>query len=124
MYFGIFCVLCTINCYFEYRIWILCLLLYMGTYLKDFVRHFSTFFGFPVPEVLTIFVRNIFLIIWGIWGVLMPPPPSPASLSKIPSGGKNIEHFVLINVFYDFYFKKLKNCTKQCSVLKRAHIKI
>ena len=35
MYFGIGGVLCIINCYFEYRIRILCPLLYMGTYLKD-----------------------------------------------------------------------------------------
>ena len=35
MYFDIFGVFCTINRYFEYRIWIQCIFLYMGTYFKD-----------------------------------------------------------------------------------------
>ena len=34
-YFGMLGVLCTINCYSEYRIRILCICLYMGTYVKD-----------------------------------------------------------------------------------------
>ena len=46
MYFGVAGVLFTTNCYFEYRIRILCLLLYMGTYLKDIFRHCSTFWDF------------------------------------------------------------------------------
>ena len=35
---ALFGVICTINCYFEYRIWILCIFLYMGTYFKDIFR--------------------------------------------------------------------------------------
>ena len=41
MYFGILGVFCTINYYFEYRIRIMCIFLYMGTYFKDIFRHFS-----------------------------------------------------------------------------------
>ena len=33
-YFGIFGIPCKTNCYFEYRIRILCIFLYMGTYFK------------------------------------------------------------------------------------------
>ena len=36
IYFGVLGVFCTINCYFEYRIWILCIYLYMGTYFEVF----------------------------------------------------------------------------------------
>ena len=42
MYFGIVGLFCTINRYFAYRIRILCIFLYMGTYFKDMFRHFST----------------------------------------------------------------------------------
>ena len=38
-FFGPFCI---INRYFEYRIRILCIFLYMGTWCKDIFRHFST----------------------------------------------------------------------------------
>ena len=41
IYFGIFCLFCTINCYFEYRIQILCIFLYMGTCFKDMFQHLS-----------------------------------------------------------------------------------
>ena len=34
--------LCIINRYFEYRIRILCIFLYMGTYFEDFFRQLST----------------------------------------------------------------------------------
>ena len=68
MYFGIVGLFCIINCYFEYRIRILCIFPYMGTYFKDIVRHFSTpKIKFPTPpkpsifpEVWTIFVSRIF----------------------------------------------------------------
>ena len=39
MYFGIFGLFCTINCYFEYRIRIVCIFLYVGTYFEDFCFH-------------------------------------------------------------------------------------
>ena len=42
MYFGIVGLFCKTNCKFEYRIWILCIFLCMGTYFKDIVRHLST----------------------------------------------------------------------------------
>ena len=41
MYFAILVLLCIINRYFEYRIWILCICWYMGTWVKYF---FKTFF--------------------------------------------------------------------------------
>ena len=41
MYFDMFGVFCTINCYFEYRICILCIFLYVGTYFNDMFQHFS-----------------------------------------------------------------------------------
>ena len=107
MYFSILGVLCTINCYFEYRIRVLCLLLYMGTYLKDIVRFFSTFFGFPVPEVLTIFVQNICLIIWGIWGPNAPPPTHPhprrQCLRSLPREKIIEKNAVLMISFFEFY---------------------
>ena len=125
IYLGIPGVSFTINCYFEYRIRILCLLLYMGTYLTDTFRHF---FGFSVPEVLTFFVRNIF---FDNFGVLMPPHPHPPThphhrrqcLRSLPG-----ESFITKKQFFKWLvmtFKKivLKNWTKKCSVLKRAHIK-
>ena len=38
--FGMCDVFCTINCYFGFRIWILCIFLYIGTYFEDCFRHF------------------------------------------------------------------------------------
>ena len=38
MYVGMIGLFCTINCYFEYSIRILCICLYMGTYFKDIFR--------------------------------------------------------------------------------------
>ena len=43
-----------------------------SVYMKIFWRCFSTFLE-NVPEVRTIFVRNIFGDIWGIWGDLFGP---------------------------------------------------
>ena len=40
--FGIVGLFCTINRCFEYRIRILCIFLYMGTWCKDNFRHFSS----------------------------------------------------------------------------------
>ena len=68
MYFCILVLFCTINPYFEYRLRILWILLYMGTYFKHIFRHFSTppqsNFRPPnrhfLPEVWTIFVSMIF----------------------------------------------------------------
>ena len=68
IYFGILGVICNKNWYFEYDIRILCILMYIGTYFKQNVGHFLTFFGFLIPEVWTIFVRTIF---WYFWGFLV-----------------------------------------------------
>ena len=41
------------------------------------------------------------------------PPPSPASMSKFPSGGKDMERNGLLMIFDDFYKKeKRKHCIK------------
>ena len=60
MYFSICCVFCTINCYFEYRIRILCIFLYMGTYFKcilDICPSSST--SCPVVVVICPSVRPV-----------------------------------------------------------------
>ena len=68
-YFGIVGLFCTINRYFEYRIRILCIFLYMGTWCKDIFRHFPTpkieLFRPPpksnfFSEVWSIFASRIF----------------------------------------------------------------
>ena len=41
-YFGVVGLLSIINCYFEYRIPILCILLYMGPWVKYIFEHFPT----------------------------------------------------------------------------------
>ena len=80
-YFGIVGVICTINCYFESRIQILCIFLYMGTYFRDI---FDTFFENVrnVPEVITIFVRTNCLRSFGILGPKWSPYVAEASLES------------------------------------------
>ena len=64
----------------------MCRFLYIWRYFKYIVVHVLT----NVPEVWTIFVRTVFFSFLGIFVVLNgpPPTPSPASMSKFPSGGE------------------------------------
>ena len=80
---GLFCI---IDCYFEYRIRIRCIWLYMGTWFKnifcDFLNSFFFFFSKNVPEVWTIFVLRMFLICLVIFGPKWSPYVAEASLGK------------------------------------------
>ena len=84
-YFGILGVFCIIDLYFEYRIWILCIWLYMEAWFKnmfwDVLRIFRRYKN--VPEVWTIFVRTIsFWDVLGFWVL-----NGPLTSLKLPSEG-------------------------------------
>ena len=113
--FGCVSVFCIIICCFKCVYRIRCIFLYICIYVEDV---FDIVWK-SVPEVWTIFVRRILCVCWwffGIWGVLNGPPPlpppSPASMSKFPSGEEKYKINVCLSIFYDFYKKKLKKCTK------------
>ena len=105
--FGVFCI---INCYFECVYRIRCIFPYIGTYLKYIFLRFFELVWKDVPEVWTIFVRTIFLRFGGIFGVLNgpPPPPSPASMSKFPSGGNKYGNKCFFDDLLWFLLKQLK----------------
>ena len=65
---GVLGVFCIMNCYFEYRIRILSILLYLGTWFKNIVWFVCFFFSKNITNVWTIFVRTICLISWGMFG--------------------------------------------------------
>ena len=83
MYFYVFGVLCIVSCLSDS--------LSFSVYMEIFCGFFILLEKCPRS------VRNsrtdYFLRLGGIWGALIghPSPPSPASMSKIPSGGKNME---------------------------------
>ena len=87
-YFDIVGIFCIINRYFEYRIRIRCIWLYMGTWFK--IVFWQLFKTNPkhVPEVWTIFVLTICLRLFGIWGPKWSPYVAEASLGR----GYNIEN--------------------------------
>ena len=86
--------------------------LYIGTYFKCIFDICWT----NVPEVWTIFVRTIFLRLFGIFGVLNGPPPTPIPIPgvnvKLPFRGKEIRKiivFLRFNDFCDFFWKNVLN---------------
>ena len=79
--FRLFWCFCKGNCNFEYRIRILCIKLYMGTWVIDIFRLQKIEKIDPpkskqIPEVWTILVRNI----WG--DIYTPKPPRPLKRPK------------------------------------------
>ena len=88
--FGIVGVFCIIDRYFEYRIRILCIFLYMGTYFKCIFEHCSTQQIEPFrppqstifPEVWTIFVSRI---CGDFFGFVVPTDPLTSPLPPAPS---------------------------------------
>ena len=80
-----------------------------SVYMKIFWRYFWTFLENMSQKCEQFSYELLFCDCLG-FGVLNgpPPPPSPASMSKFPSGWKRLKTIVL-NDFLWFY-KKLKNC--------------
>ena len=91
VYFDMLGIFCTINCYFEYRIRIMCIFLYMGTYFKYIFWHFSPFqIEFILSpksnifaEVWTISVRIMCLRFWGIFSPKWSPYVAETSLGRV-----------------------------------------
>ena len=71
-----------------------------------------------VLEVWTIFVRTVFLRLFGIFGVLNgPPTPIPGINVKVPFRGKLIWKIMFfLRIVCDFY-KKIEKCTVTTFVL-------
>ena len=81
-YFGMFGLFCKINCYFEYRIRILCIFLYMGTYFK-WISDISP--SSPCPVVVVVLCPSVPSSVPSSSSVLCPSVPSsvPSSSSSV-----------------------------------------
>ena len=110
IHFGMFGVFCTRNSYFEYGIRIRCILLYIGTWFKDFVEHvFQT-----CPRNVNNFHTKSFR---GIFGGILGPKWSPLIVRRPPFSEKEK---VLKNETSSHLFccRRLNSskCTHSCGV--------
>ena len=102
---------------------ILCHFLYIWRYFKDIFKYFLKKMSQKCEEFsYELFVcenLRFWVILVVIFKMVSPPPPSPASMSKFHSRGKNMEHNCFFMIFCCFYENKLDNCIKtttSCSI--------
>ena len=120
MYFWVLGVFCIIIYYFLCIHRILCHFLYIWTYFKDAFQH-----CLKNVQKCEQFSYQISFCDFVICCPTPHPPPSPASMSKFPSGGGKIWKNMFLMIFCDFDETKLKKCTKMfksCSIRRVGRI--